>query len=751
MSNPKDGMRLGVNIRSITEIFSRALYENPMAFLRENLQNAIDAVRIHAHRKGGYPEDSGPLIEITVDNNTVSVRDRGIGMSLDDLGRYYWTIGTSGKTTEEARMAGCIGMYGIGGFANFGVCAKLEVTSQTLGSSTGTKTWLFRSDLENESGHLPTVHYETSSDASPNGTIVTGELDAAPNVRELRDYIRGFVQHVLFPISFNGEVISGERLVSIDEAGNYRRVPGSPRRWQSGSLEISGTFLADKKDTLAILLQELKINDRPCNISGYLRFEAGPIEIFRGGFKICATKIVNQIGVSGKISCAEFSPTAGRDTLNNASSLMLANMCATLENAAIRLVLENPSMIPQHTRIFRYVVQNDLIDLLGNVNVRLADATSTSLESIANKRAGDVKIYYGKPNGNNLSQIMHARGHVVVALPSERFHAEAVKCYLERKCQAKSLSGMVECSEIYGDLSQFEKVFMSELSILVPKNYEVGNIRLIPGKLSEDIPVYVTDPKEGTKACIYVDVRHQEVTKLKRLGITPILFSLISVFFRDYIGGAIKKWSPRFFGSGALNLEFLAGKRSELWILVEDEIGEIRPARDRQIVSASDIHTVDTSSPNVSMETQSNSERPKLLRIIDNDSRGGLAGYYIRLLDSAFHAYGDILTQYPFLGIVWAGNRIVYAASDEISSSFNYEIRVDRVISVSGDSTLQRVGADQITIPLQAHHESLYFPIPSYLEEFLVPHDQDEIRIELHCDWFDFQVEKQWTVPVQKK
>ena len=122
MTNNSDTFEVGIEFPSVLEAMSKHIYDTPYAFLRENLQNAVDASRMQARRQQIPPSDPSLRIDISVDDNTVRIRDRGIGMSPDDLRYLFWKIGASGKRNEEARAAGCVGMFGIGGFANFGVC-----------------------------------------------------------------------------------------------------------------------------------------------------------------------------------------------------------------------------------------------------------------------------------------------------------------------------------------------------------------------------------------------------------------------------------------------------------------------------------------------------------------------------------------------------------------------------------------------------------------------------------------------------
>ena len=84
-------------------------------------------------------------------------------------------------------------------------------------------------------------------------------------------------------------------------------------------------------------------------------------------------------------------------------------------------------------------------------------------------------------------------------------------------------------------------------------------------------------------------------------------------------------------------------------------------------------------------------------------------------------------------------------ASDAISSAFQFEIRLDRIIATPNTGGGRVVGgSEEIEQPLQALYSGLYFPIPNPLEPFLVPSSRHEIRIEVRCDWTDFTSARAW-------
>ena len=186
---------VGIEFDSVLAAISKQIYETPLAFIRENVQNAVDALRMQAARDNLPPSDPAYSVRVSIDGGLCEIHDNGIGMSLDDLRDLFWTIGASGKRTSEARAVGCVGMFGIGGFANFGVCDDLVVISQSSTDGMGHATRLSSEMIEAESHGVPQVEVSKSAAAGPRGTIVRGTLRETPDLGALRAYLRDFVQY----------------------------------------------------------------------------------------------------------------------------------------------------------------------------------------------------------------------------------------------------------------------------------------------------------------------------------------------------------------------------------------------------------------------------------------------------------------------------------------------------------------------------------------------------------------------------
>jgi molecular chaperone HtpG len=744
-----NGFQVGIEFESVLAAISKQIYETPLAFIRENVQNAVDAIRMQARRDEVPSNDPRLAVRVTTSERICEIADNGIGMSLEDLRNLFWTIGASGKRTPEARAAGCVGMFGIGGFANFGVCDELAVISQSAGDGTGHWTRLSREDIEGAHGAIPQVQVGPSAETAPRGTIVRGTLKEPPDANQLEVYLRDFVQYATERVLFNGTVISGKLFVLSGDSSDDSRLPVGPdsAEWTYDNVTVHGRLLETSRHLLLAELNGLVVEGETVRLKGWLRFENGKIDVLKRGFKICTTSVGTHIGVSGAIDCDLLSPTAGRDSLDPSSSKLVASIVTSMERAAVLAVLESPDRISQHTRIFRYVRANGLTAHLGNVLVEMADGSEMRLDDIRQRADGELGIFFATSKNRMLSQLLHTRGHLVVQLPGDLDKRNAVRDYLVNQCGAEAFDGRIECAETYGSLSLFEKAFLSELEQTIVMGYDVTSARLIPGRLTEDVPVYVPDSTRD-RLTIYVDVRHPEITKLEALGISPLLMSMVSVFCREYLGGTLRSRSPKFFGSGAVNLDWLAKRRSELWVLLTDDIQVLTQGTQRQVVRSSDVQVVHAGRSFAGERTEvegAPGRAPKLVRIEASEEFSDLSGYYLRIPTPASTAYGDVIQQCDIRGAVWAGNKILLVASDAISTAFQFEIRLDRIIATAGEGGGPVVGgSEELERPLQALFGGLYFPIPPPLEPFLVPSTRHEVRIEVRCDWTDFTSAKAW-------
>ncbi|MFE4632928.1 HSP90 family protein [Streptomyces sp. NPDC056773] len=120
-----------VDLRGLVDLLSHHLYSSPRVYLRELLQNAVDAITARQTRAPGSPAT------ITVRTGaTLTVTDTGIGLTEADVHQFLATIGRSSKRTLDgagldAARGDFIGQFGIGLLACFVVADEITVLSRS--------------------------------------------------------------------------------------------------------------------------------------------------------------------------------------------------------------------------------------------------------------------------------------------------------------------------------------------------------------------------------------------------------------------------------------------------------------------------------------------------------------------------------------------------------------------------------------------------------------------------------------------
>ncbi|WP_329122257.1 HSP90 family protein [Streptomyces sp. NBC_01465] len=121
-----------VDLRGLVDLLSHHLYSSPRVYLRELLQNAVDALSArHLHEPGGAPGTYG--IRLYADGAVVRVEDDGIGLTEADVHTFLATIGRSSKHAERIaeQRADFIGQFGIGLLSCFLVADEIHVVSRS--------------------------------------------------------------------------------------------------------------------------------------------------------------------------------------------------------------------------------------------------------------------------------------------------------------------------------------------------------------------------------------------------------------------------------------------------------------------------------------------------------------------------------------------------------------------------------------------------------------------------------------------
>ncbi|MCT4622538.1 MAG: molecular chaperone HtpG [Schleiferiaceae bacterium] len=135
--------RINVTADNIFPIIKKFLYSDHEIFLRELVSNAVDATQ-KLKTLSNLGEAKGELGDLTVHvdvdekKKTITITDRGIGMTADDVEKYINQVAFSGAEEflkkYEGKMEGSeiIGHFGLGFYSAFMVASKVEIKTKSF-------------------------------------------------------------------------------------------------------------------------------------------------------------------------------------------------------------------------------------------------------------------------------------------------------------------------------------------------------------------------------------------------------------------------------------------------------------------------------------------------------------------------------------------------------------------------------------------------------------------------------------------
>ena len=140
--------KIGVTTENIFPVIKKFLYSDHEIFLRELVSNAVDATQKlkTLSSKGEFQGTLGDLtIHISADqeNKTLTIRDRGIGMTADEIDRYINQIAFSGAEEFLAKYKdqSIIGHFGLGFYSSFMVADRVEIFTQSYNEDAPSVHW----------------------------------------------------------------------------------------------------------------------------------------------------------------------------------------------------------------------------------------------------------------------------------------------------------------------------------------------------------------------------------------------------------------------------------------------------------------------------------------------------------------------------------------------------------------------------------------------------------------------------------
>lgn len=133
---------ISINTENIFPIIKKFLYSDNEIFIRELVSNAVDATQKLSKlaAMGKYNEEIGDTkitVSVDKDKKTITISDKGLGMSADEIKKYINQIAFSGaqdfleKYKDQSDKSQIIGQFGLGFYSAFMVAKEVEIITKS--------------------------------------------------------------------------------------------------------------------------------------------------------------------------------------------------------------------------------------------------------------------------------------------------------------------------------------------------------------------------------------------------------------------------------------------------------------------------------------------------------------------------------------------------------------------------------------------------------------------------------------------
>lgn len=765
-----DARKISLQVKSerVIELFARDIYQSPLSLLRENVQNAFDAVLMR-RRRG---EDFDPRIDVEIASDRITVSDNGNGMTPEELETNYWYAGNSGKNSADAREAGVVGTFGIGAMANFGIADRLEVETESSATGQRSRSSVAKSDLSINQECIDLV--ALTSEGSP-GTRVTAFLGAEGRVEvsEGRNYIADFVSLLDVPVYVNGSLESRRHPEKV--------VPTPPVAWRGQSVECAGRlsaavdFVVAQNGTVWVHAEELVWSGRDLNGSMMLRSDVAGLRTYRNGFGLATVGVATAYQFGGVVDLMDLTPTAGREALTSGSMQLVQSVVLAIDEIVSGLLSQRKEC-DSSTAFMNWVVSHRRYDLCDRLTIGTDGEERIELGEVRRDCEREYRSYAGRDTGLIAQLSSDESPLLLFARYDPRRSCEME--YVNRFCSGhvSPVQDEPRVTEVFrsSDYDSPEHAIIYRVGSIIRNDFLLS-AEIQFGRISHRIPVFA---EKGDSGLVITIERNLSVIEVI-VGLYDNEYSafvpMVGDFVRNIVFPRISQYVPSSQSRGTEAFLLMIRRRREafeyegediqefpelaFWDDVRNDRMTVADAIEKTMaVSRRDVQVLDSGSavsmgevlPDVAANHAilANSDdgdefalsplraivrsevtcRAKLLTIPPGEP--ALAGYrcFLALGRKAREDRAEFFLQPHTTSIVWGGQRVLFIfahRSEEYGLYYDLESR--RVISSEPGggrfATCTIFLANQVYIPVPAEIERCFLPEEGERKRFLVRDD----------------------------
>jgi len=762
-TNSEDSIPFSVDIGRMIELLAAQIYPSPFALLRENVQNAFDAIMLRKHTGEAFT----PSVSVTIEPTRIRVTDNGIGMSRQELREHFWRAGSSSKNTDDARAAGVVGTFGIGAMANFGIADRLDVVSESR--KTGERTVCF-AERETLSVTDDCIRFTTEQATGEPGTTVTATMQSSRSidVDQAVTYITDFVRFVEVPVLVNGVLVSQ---APLDDAVAQLVVSW---RWSGSRVALGARIMADIALTGAgsgevrVDLTEIHLDGRAIPGRMILRQGVGALRTFRSRFGLASASIPSVYQLGGIADFLLLQPTAGREALTT-DSLNFLNLFAGPVDALISQHLAERPEANVSQPFINWVSAHQKWDWCGMLRARVEPGDSATLQALAVRSQTTPLLVYG---GNDTATMGHAS--------AERPVVQLARNAQRRLCEQNYLSGHGQIELLTdepkvlkglaaAELNMAQSALAFRLTEILDSDYFLSaEIRF--GTISHGLPILVQGQKPvvitldpaAANVTVMVQIYDKEygafghmAKDFVRTVIFPKVSSLVPSATRQGTEAFLKTlqrtrdvfeyeradlenltslWAD--YLDGKVTMQQAAVKanavRRSYQVLDPASTGRVRDVVPDVAEAAQVLQLAEDPAPNLEalppiQRTDIGTDR-KLLMVDEPDPP--LKGFrcFLAISKRVREERGEFFLQPHRTSVVWGGQKVLFIfehQSGEIGLYYDVQMS-EPVASSSGGGSYETS-----TIVMK---NQIFIPVPEPLREAFLPASGETKRLEVRCD-----------------
>lgn len=756
-----------IEVRRVLEILSNDIYDSPYALLRENIQNAYDAILMRKQLAG--VDTFEPRITVNIDSKYITIEDNGIGMTEDVVTNNFWKAGSSGKNNEIAQKAGVVGTFGIGAMANFGVCKSIQVITHYAQGNETIETFANRNSLSISEKCIDIKIY--SNEREP-GTKIIAELDDNLNLttKEAISYLTPYIKYLNIPVTINGVNVSQNKytdIFSVRSDNLYKTESFNVVTPYNSSFTLQINYT--NQNVIKIYCSNILRNSNPIIGDMVLSQGIGGIYGLRNFFGLAPIPIAGFFNLGGVVNLSILHPTAGREALSRESIELVSQILKVIESK-IAESISNLEISDSNPGFLNYISSNSKYDLAKNIKIVVQPNDERWNLSKVKPEVDNKKVYYySGRDSSTILQFGNENSYLLLLSqdnPRRRIQLEYIK-----KLRIEEVPDKARISEVFDtkELSLAELSLILRITNILNEDYLIADSKVYIANISHQVPSLI-DYKDQT---VFVYLSKQSSAIQQVLQVYSTDWSLFGAFVKDFVRNHLyQKFSPYIPSStkqGADALHKILMRNRELYKYEYSDLGPLESLLSEyvsgdidfpevlkksttiikthsQFVQQNQVGTVEQEIPSIIennaiekisfdefgplppiIRNETNTDK-KILKTDKHYSHLNNFNLFLSLSEKIFKSQLDFFLEPHTTKVIWSMHKVVYIfthASNKLSLYYDIELK-ERLSdeSTGGKSapTTTIITENRIFIPIIPELSS-YFDINEGTKEFYVRYD----------------------------